>query len=135
MKKICKKVFIQKRKAFDIVAVRKAEGADTLVPAKENNSSKVEKPVSKWRLKSQAFRQAVKQGQLIQAAVQGKGEMPAFQPTPEELDDRTQCPHCLRKFNTEAAKRHIPKCQDLKSKPFIRVGRSSNPGGPMSRRL
>ena len=25
-------------------------------------------------------------------------------------DDRTECPHCKRKFNDDVAKRHIPKC-------------------------
>lgn len=134
--KICNKVFVQKRKAFNIEEKRKAEGADGVVPKnQETNGAKSGKPVNKWRMKSEAFRQAVKQSQLIKAAEQGKGEMPAFQRTPDELDDRTQCPHCLRKFNFDAAERHIPKCKDQKAKPFIRVGRSVNSVGPMPRRL
>ena len=29
----------------------------------------------------------------------------------QDIDDRTECPYCSRKFNDEAAKRHIPFCQ------------------------
>jgi C4-type Zn-finger protein len=28
----------------------------------------------------------------------------------------TECPHCMRKFNTKAALRHIPICEKLTSK-------------------
>ena len=31
--------------------------------------------------------------------------------------DRVPCPHCLRRFNAAVAERHIPKCQELKTKP------------------
>jgi len=29
----------------------------------------------------------------------------------EQYDDRTECKWCNRKFNDEAAKRHIPSCE------------------------
>lgn len=35
--------------------------------------------------------------------------------------DRVPCPHCGRKFNAKAAERHIPRCQDLGTKPLGRA--------------
>ena len=32
-------------------------------------------------------------------------------------DDRVPCPDCGRKFAEETGKRHIPKCQGIKSRP------------------
>jgi hypothetical protein len=36
---------------------------------------------------------------------------------PEREQARVECPHCNRKFNELAAKRHIPKCKDVAHKP------------------
>ena len=34
-----------------------------------------------------------------------------------------QCPHCGRRFNENAAERHIPKCKDIIAKPnFLKRG-------------
>lgn len=128
--KVCKKVFVNKRKEFNIKAFRAPEDALQFqqTAGKERGRDRPEKSSkdNKWRLKSQAFREAIRQSQCIKQAMDGKREMPAFQPTPVELDDRTQCPHCSRRFNSEAAERHIPKCQDIKAKP-TRLMRSTNP--------
>ena len=29
------------------------------------------------------------------------------------------CPHCGRKFNSKAAERHIPQCQNIQAKPTM----------------
>ena len=36
---------------------------------------------------------------------------------PLDLHPQVQCPHCSRRFNAQAAERHIPKCVDIKAKP------------------
>ena len=35
--------------------------------------------------------------------------------------DRVPCPHCGRKFNQKAAERHIPRCQEIGTKPIGRA--------------
>ena len=35
--------------------------------------------------------------------------LPPPPPAATEFDDRVPCPHCGRKFNANAAERHIPK--------------------------
>jgi len=44
----------------------------------------------------------------------------------QEMDDRTQCPHCQRKFSEMAAQRHIPHCELSMKKNAMRTG---PPGG------
>eukprot|EP00759_Apiculatamorpha_spiralis_P003934 PhF_6_TR12230/c0_g1_i2/m.19365 len=36
-------------------------------------------------------------------------------PEPEMIDDRVQCPHCMRKFNEDVAKKHVDKCMYAKT--------------------
>ena len=48
------------------------------------------------------------------------GELPEFKPTPPELDDRTPCPYCGRKFNDVAAQRHIPFCKNKSKENAMR---------------
>lgn len=114
--RVCKKVFVQKRKAFDVVGSRKPDDGGQ-PPAVTKSSKEPKKVDNKWRKKSDAFRNAMKMSKQIEMAKKGKCKMPDFVPTPEDLDDRKPCPHCGRKFNDDVAARHIPKCKDTKSKP------------------
>jgi len=34
-------------------------------------------------------------------------------------DTRTPCPYCGRKFNEDAAQRHIPKCKTIANRPKV----------------
>lgn len=46
------------------------------------------------------------------------GAFPEFTPTGQAPDlPRVDCPFCLRKFTEEAAKRHVPVCGNLRSRP------------------
>lgn len=131
--RICKKVFIDKRKKFNSAAARlgELENANELI----NNAKQIEKqvrkvtesrgpasspkgsankPMPKWKKESIEFRQQM----LAAKAAQGDGEAAvkaaALQ---KELGantsvdpDKCACPHCGRTFNKEAAERHINIC-------------------------
>lgn len=131
-KKICKKVFQQKRKQFNSAANRLGEfdNAQELIAnavksekrEKENHAekSKKDKSVPKWKAQSLAFRQA------ILSAKGASGDSEAAKKAAEiqkELNaanlasggnvmesDMVKCPHCGRTFNEEAGQRHIAIC-------------------------
>jgi hypothetical protein len=67
-----------------------------------------EKPVKKsnWRQKHQAFLN------MVQSAKTGDIPSVVVDPNP----DYVSCPHCNRRFNENAAERHIPYCKDTKQK-------------------
>jgi hypothetical protein len=75
----------------------------------------------KWKLQSMQLKQAMRAGEArpededarAQPGHGGGGSNfnPSTQMSAETYDDRTQCKWCNRKFNEEAAKRHIPICE------------------------
>merc|ERR1711971_75843 len=121
--KICKKVFGQKRKAFKNKAVD-----DEALKAKRNSNQaaieaelkrKKEQAKIKWKAESSMLRNAIKSSKMIEKAMkEGKSikDIPNM-PDMSVPDTRVPCPHCGRKFAEETAKRHIPKCQNIKSRP------------------
>jgi len=73
-----------------------------------------EKPVGskvpKWKAQSEMFRAAMRAVKTDDEGGSGGGQ--AFSaPVAEQHDDRTECRHCGRKFNEQAAERHIPLCE------------------------
>lgn len=60
---------------------------------------------SKWRLQSQQLRSA------IRSTTHETNEPSICQ------DELVPCPHCKRRFNSKAAERHIPVCNQIKAKP------------------
>jgi len=121
--KICAKVFCQKRKAFkaqtvDDEARKAARGTDQAAVEKEL-ARKRELAKKKWKAQSSMLRNAVRTSKQIEEALAaGKSlkDIPQMPSIPVE-DDRVPCPHCGRKFAEETAKRHIPKCQNMKARP------------------
>ena len=63
----------------------------------------------KWKAQSMAFRQAMGAGS--EPASKSNNFNPTQNESTENYDDRTECSFCNRKFNEEAAKRHIPHCE------------------------
>lgn len=48
--------------------------------------------------------------------------IPTFKSVPSEPDPSfVQCPHCSRRFNEQAAERHIPKCKSIIAKVCIQL--------------
>lgn len=129
--KNCQKVFMEKRKAFDVGAVS-AEAAklkaeherQERIDAKKNGHKKEDpNKVPAWKKKSEAFRNVIKNAREVDQAIkEGKPlkDLPPPVPTDADLDDRTPCPHCRRKFGSEQAKRHIPKCKESMDKKKLR---------------
>jgi len=130
---ICQKVFMKKRKVYNttehrlpddpaLVEVRKKaaqaarKGEVGIGTAKEDAPKK-----TAWRMKSEAFRAAMRDAQIItKYQKEGKSlkDLPPPKATAAELDDRTPCPHCGRKFGEQQALRHIPVCaQKSKKQP------------------
>lgn len=121
--KVCKKVFIQKRNVFDSTKMRIQDANITSTSSSLNDKNLGEK-ASKWKEQSENFREAMRHARLCnQAKSEGK-ELPppvASKPDPSLI----QCPNCMRRFNSNAAERHIPICKNIKAKPtFLKRGTS-----------
>lgn len=157
--KICKKVFVQKRKQFSSAANRlgELENAGELI----KNAKEIEKEahqahstqskpkddgkngkVPEWKKKSLEFRAAM----LAAKAASGDGEAQA---KAEEIQQELKaavgsdpdgvaagmlkCPHCGRTFNKEAGERHIAICQKTFAKSgggrLVKGGGQSMKGG------
>lgn len=130
--KICKKVFFQKRKTFDSSKMR-----INAIPELKSNQIKVgsssntlenKKNNSKWRDQSNAFRQAMRSARSGNQTSSNSAVQNVYSPDPSLI----QCPHCERRFNQQAAERHIPQCQNIIAKPSsLRKGAGSGGGvGP-----
>jgi len=135
--KICVKVFQKERKKFNVQEQRLPEEALKLQheakraqryngTRRQGNRGSAQKLApenkipSNWRLKSEAFRRAIKESRVVtkfQQEGRSLKDLPPPQAPPPELDDRVPCPHCGRRFGQQQAERHIPKCKDIKAKP------------------
>ncbi|XP_033842032.1 zinc finger C2HC domain-containing protein 1A isoform X1 [Periophthalmus magnuspinnatus] len=117
--KICQKAAAKRRKVFDSSRQR-AEGTDipTLKPLKpksQSSSSSVKaeppKKPSNWRKKHEDFIAAIRAARNVSQGTKDGEPLPP--PPPPSYDpDYIQCPHCQRRFNENAADRHIKFCQE-----------------------
>ncbi len=130
--KICAKVFLRKRKAFDSSKMRvqdnpellkilsKAKKEEMRAKKKQQNAGADDRPVAeaapKWKNQSEAFRQAMRAAREVAKAQAAGAPLPPpviSAPDPSLIP----CPHCGRRFNDKAAERHIPQCKNIKAKP------------------
>ncbi|KAM9331885.1 zinc finger C2HC domain-containing protein 1A [Pholidichthys leucotaenia] len=117
--KICQKSASKKRKVFDSSRQR-AEGTDisTLKPLKpklqsSSATTKAEPPKKPfdWRKKHEDFIATIRAAKTLTQAMKDGGPLPP--PPPPTYDpDYIQCPYCQRRFNENAADRHIKFCQE-----------------------
>lgn len=136
--KICKKVFLNKRKIFDSSKQRLMANPETLAAAKKNGRNKnlnktasnggggggSSSGVSKWKEQSRQFREAMRSARGatsggVDVVVAGGGGGGGGGAPPQPYIDPTliQCPNCQRRFNDKAAERHIPICKNIIAKP------------------
>ncbi|EDV43765.1 uncharacterized protein Dana_GF16356 [Drosophila ananassae] len=67
-----------------------------------------------WRKKHEEFIQSIRAAKQVQAHLARGGKLSDLPPPPpSENPDYIQCPHCGRRFNQQAAERHIPKCETM----------------------
>jgi len=129
--KICEKVFLQKRKAFDSKRMRTQDNPElvSIVSSSKKQAStrsSVDNSSSggggggggKWKSESNAFREAMRNARETAQCVQLGLPLPppiASAPDPSLIP----CPHCGRRFNQKAGERHIPMCQNILAKPNV----------------
>ncbi|XP_076442824.1 uncharacterized protein LOC143281500 [Babylonia areolata] len=114
----CKKVQ-KKRKVMDPTKMR-TEGTD-MAKYVSKGAHKQEPPKKKadWRRQHEEFIANIRYAkQLQQMEQQGLSSSDLPPPPPASHNpDLVPCPHCGRTFNEQAAERHIPRCQQLKTRP------------------
>ncbi|KAF4102602.1 hypothetical protein G5714_017402 [Onychostoma macrolepis] len=98
------------RKIFDMSQYR-AKGTDLEDFMKTNGRSKTPPKKNNWRQKHEAFVQTMRQGQA-----HTPGSVPP-QSASNLNSEYVSCPHCGRKFAPGPSERHIPKCQNIRSRP------------------
>jgi len=117
--KVCEKVFVKKRKAYKMSEFRMDEEQKKAITQETKEEAvkrkKAHEKTAKWKEKSEQFRNAIQQARACGEAEKKGLPMPEAVPTNPSLDDRVECPHCLRKFNEDVAERHIPKCERRKN--------------------
>ncbi|XP_010004784.1 PREDICTED: zinc finger C2HC domain-containing protein 1A [Chaetura pelagica] len=105
---ICQKTSAKKRKVFDSSRQR-AEGTDipTVKPLKPRPEPP--KKPSNWKRKHEEFIATIRAAKGLNLKDGGKLPPP---PPPSYDPDYIQCPYCQRRFNENAADRHINFCKE-----------------------
>eukprot|EP01112_Ceratiomyxa_fruticulosa_P004549 TRINITY_DN1508_c0_g2_i1.p1 TRINITY_DN1508_c0_g2~~TRINITY_DN1508_c0_g2_i1.p1 ORF type:complete len:464 (-),score=124.55 TRINITY_DN1508_c0_g2_i1:72-1463(-) len=131
--KICKKVFIDKRKVFDstsarvegteaaafVAATKKKEALEAKKAAKSGAPKSEQTPlpgaaVPKWKVERAQLRAAMRAAR----GDSNSGGVEDSAPAEPYVDPNlVQCPSCGRRFNPISADKHIQICQNQKTKP------------------
>uniref|UniRef100_A0A3Q3WBZ6 Zinc finger C2HC domain-containing protein 1A n=1 Tax=Mola mola TaxID=94237 RepID=A0A3Q3WBZ6_MOLML len=108
--KICQKSATKKRKVFDSSRQR-ADGSDipTLKPLKPKPEPP--KKPSNWRQKHEDFIATIRAAKVVSQVIKDGGPLPP-PPPPSYNPDYIQCSYCQRRFNENAADRHIKFCKE-----------------------
>jgi hypothetical protein len=135
--KICKKVFLSKRKVFnsskqrldanpETLKQKKTAGRAGAAVASNKPPTAAKSAASKWKEQSKQFREAMRAvrgggggGGASSSSTGGDGSQQTnAQPAQPYIDPTLiQCPNCLRRFSEKAAERHLPVCQKIIAKP------------------
>jgi uncharacterized C2H2 Zn-finger protein len=87
---------------------------------------------SNWRKNHEDFVNSIRAAREMKAHLAQGGKLSDLPPPPpSDYSDYVQCPHCSRRFNQQAAERHIPKCANYsfnKPKPPQRGKGTPNKG-------
>ncbi|PSN47028.1 hypothetical protein C0J52_09812 [Blattella germanica] len=108
---ICSKTSQKKRKVFDPTKqrVKGTEAEAYLRKGKPQTVTHLKK--TNWRQKHEDFINSIRAAKEMKAHIAKGGKLSDLPPPPpSDYSDYVQCPHCGRRFNQQAAERHIPKC-------------------------
>ncbi|XP_016079390.1 PREDICTED: zinc finger C2HC domain-containing protein 1B [Miniopterus natalensis] len=111
---ICKKIFNKKRNPFNSLKQR-LQGTD--IPTVRMSPQSKPQPVRKanWRQQHEDFINTIRSAKECTLAMKEGRPLPP--PPPASINpDYIQCPYCLRRFNENAASRHINFCKDQSSR-------------------
>ncbi|KAI0223726.1 Zinc finger C2HC domain-containing protein 1A [Lamellibrachia satsuma] len=111
---ICLKASQKPRKVFDS-AKQRIDGTDAVIAPKTSTirskkTSSVQPRKSTWKEQHEEFISTIRAARGVQAAMQSGKPLPP-PPAPSLNPDYVQCPYCDRRFNANAAERHIPFCK------------------------
>ncbi|XP_030573472.1 uncharacterized protein LOC115771761 [Drosophila novamexicana] len=128
---VCQRTMTTKRKIFD-ASKQRVKGTDTekfnkqaqkpglsrvqsaYSSAAQQQGLKTGVKKSNWRKKHEEFIEAIRAAKKVQAHLARGGKLSDLPPPPpSENPDYIQCPHCSRRFNQQAAERHIPRCATM----------------------
>ncbi|EDV91584.1 GH13179 [Drosophila grimshawi] len=144
---VCQRTMNTKRRIFD-ASKQRVKGTDaekitkqqkpgvsrtqsTYSSAAQQQGLRTSVKKSNWRKKHEEFIEAIRAAKKVQAHLARGGKLSDLPPPPpSENPDYIQCPHCGRRFNQQAAERHIPRCATMiHNKP-----RRSTPLAPVKKR-
>ncbi|XP_030370945.1 zinc finger C2HC domain-containing protein 1C [Scaptodrosophila lebanonensis] len=124
---VCQRTMFTKRKIFDASKQRvkgtesekyvkrpmhRAQSQYSSAAQQMSLSTGVKK--NNWRKKHEEFIQSIRAAKQVQAHLARGGKLSDLPPPPpSENPDYIQCPHCGRRFNQQAAERHIPRCATM----------------------
>ncbi|KAM7538068.1 hypothetical protein Aperf_G00000071666 [Anoplocephala perfoliata] len=122
---ICKKASKRKPKVFDSgkmrargtgIPLNKTIRPGEVVPREPNKDERIiraEKKRDNWRARHNEFINTIRSAKAYQSAVSKGGSAPPL-PPPSSINDPDliQCSYCNRRFNENAAERHIPFCKE-----------------------
>ncbi|XP_033120817.1 zinc finger C2HC domain-containing protein 1A-like isoform X2 [Anneissia japonica] len=110
--RICFKSNSKKRKIFDS-SKQRVSGLEVKPVKQKANQSKL--PLSKsktnWRAKHEEFISTMRAAKDVTKAIKTGADLPP-PPKPTINPDYVECPSCSRRFNNNAAERHIPWCKE-----------------------
>ncbi|XP_070852674.1 uncharacterized protein [Drosophila suzukii] len=125
---VCQRMMSNKRKIFD-ASKQRIEGTEAEKYNKKPKGTRTRTTYSSaaqqkglttgvkknnWRKKHEEFIQSIRAAKQVQAHLARGGKLSDLPPPPpSENPDYIQCPHCGRRFNQQAAERHIPKCVNM----------------------
>ncbi|XP_041565674.1 uncharacterized protein LOC108148283 isoform X2 [Drosophila elegans] len=125
---VCQRMVSTKRKVFDASKQRivgtdaekfgkKSKGRSsqsTYSSAAQQKGLTTGVKKSNWRKQHEEFIQSIRAAKQVQLHLARGGKLSDLPPPPpSENPDYIQCPHCSRRFNQQAAERHIPKCANM----------------------
>ncbi|EGD83463.1 hypothetical protein PTSG_04071 [Salpingoeca rosetta] len=115
--------------------VGEGEGKKAPTPArKKNPPSHSNKPVGStkkkadWREKHKQFIQNIRAARKVQKFINEGGDVSSLPPPPpSENPDYVKCPICSRRFNEDAAERHVKFCEEKSKRERIKKNAAKDP--------